>query len=106
MELGLMYRALAKKNVDLVAGISTDGLIDVLDLYRLKDNKKFFPPYEPVPVFNQQTLKKYPTLTTILQQLSGQISSEDIRQLNYLVDHERQSVSAVVEDFLIQKNLR
>ncbi|MGK7879576.1 MAG: glycine betaine ABC transporter substrate-binding protein [Crocosphaera sp.] len=104
MELGLMYRALAKKNVDLVAGISTDGLIDVLDLYRLKDNKTFFPPYEPVPVFNQATLKQHPNLTTILQELSGQISSAEIRKLNYLVDHERQSISAVVEDFLSKKN--
>ncbi|MDJ0582331.1 glycine betaine ABC transporter substrate-binding protein [Crocosphaera sp.] len=104
MELGLMYRALAKKNVDLVAGFSTDGLIDVLDLYRLKDDKKFFSPYEPVPVFNQATLKQHPNLTTILQELSGQISSEEIRQLNYLVDHEKQSVTEVVEYFLSKKN--
>ncbi|MGK7958528.1 MAG: glycine betaine ABC transporter substrate-binding protein [Crocosphaera sp.] len=105
MELGLMYRALAEKQVDLVAGNSTDGLISVLNLYMLKDDKNYFPPYEAVPVFNQETLKEYPNLSTIVQQLSGQISSEEMQQLNYLVDHERQSISQVVEDFLSEKNL-
>ncbi|ACB49474.1 putative quaternary amine uptake ABC transporter (QAT) family, periplasmic substrate-binding protein [Crocosphaera subtropica ATCC 51142] len=105
MELGLMYRALAEKNVDLVAGNSTDGLISVLDLYMLKDNKNYFPPYEAVPVFNQETLKEHPNLSPIIQQLSGQISSQEMQQLNYLVDHERQSVNKVVEDFLNEKNL-
>ncbi|EAZ91077.1 glycine betaine ABC transporter substrate-binding protein [Crocosphaera chwakensis] len=105
MELGLMYRALAENNVDLVAGNSTDGLISVLNLEMLEDNKNYFPPYEAVPVFNQETLKEYPNLSNIIQQLSGQISSEEMQQLNYLVDHERQSVNKVVEDFLREKNL-
>ncbi|WP_107670967.1 glycine betaine ABC transporter substrate-binding protein [Cyanothece sp. BG0011] len=105
MELGLMYRALAENNVDLVAGNSTDGLISVLKLEMLEDNKNYFPPYEAVPVFNQETLEEYPNLNNIIQQLSGQISSEEMQQLNYLVDQERQSVNKVVEDFLNEKNL-
>ncbi|MEL4895007.1 glycine betaine ABC transporter substrate-binding protein [Crocosphaera sp. Alani8] len=105
MELGLMYRALEEKNVDLVAGNSTDGLIEVLDLQMLEDNKNYFPPYEAVPVFNQNTLEEHPELSSIIQQLSGQISSEEMGQLNYLVDHERESVTEVVKDFLSQKNL-
>ncbi len=105
MELGLMYRALAKKQVDLFAGGYTDGLIRVLDLYMLEDNKNFFPSYEPVPVFNKETLKEHPNLSIIVQQLSGQISSEEMQQLNYLVDYEKQSVSQVVADFLSNKNL-
>ncbi len=105
MELGLMYRALAENNVDLVAGNSTDGLISVLNLEMLEDNKNYFPPYEAVPVFNQETLEEHPNLSDIIQQLSGEISSEEMRQLNYLVDHERQSVNKVVEDFLREKNL-
>jgi osmoprotectant transport system permease protein len=105
MELGLMYRALAEKNVDLVAGNSTEGLISVLDLYMLEDDKKYFPPYEAVPIFNQQTLKQYPQIKPIIKQLSNQISSQEMRQLNYLVDHEKQSVTAVVKDFLSGKDL-
>ena len=71
----------------------------------LEDNKNFFPSYEPVPVFNKETLKEHPNLSIIVQQLSGQISSEEMQQLNYLVDYEKQSVSQVVADFLSNKNL-
>ncbi|MDJ0658676.1 MAG: glycine betaine ABC transporter substrate-binding protein [Crocosphaera sp.] len=105
MELGLMYRALAEKQVDLVAGNSTDGLISVLNLYMLEDNKNYFPPYEAIPVFNQNTLQENPNLSTIVKELSGQISSEEMQHLNYLVDHEKQSITEVVKDFLSNKNL-
>ncbi|MEA5511636.1 glycine betaine ABC transporter substrate-binding protein [Crocosphaera sp. UHCC 0190] len=105
MELGLMYRALADKNVDLVAGNSTDGLISVLDLFMLEDDKHYFPPYETVPIFNQKTLKEHPKLQPIIEHLSGQISSQEMQKLNYLVDHEKQPVKAVVKDFLSRKGL-
>ncbi len=103
MDSGLMYRALAEKNVDLVAGKSTDGLIALLDLFMLEDDKNYFPPYDAVPIFNQETLKKYPQIKPIIEQLSGQISSQEMRQLNYLVDYEKQSVKKVVKDFLSKK---
>ncbi|MDJ0511080.1 MAG: glycine betaine ABC transporter substrate-binding protein [Crocosphaera sp.] len=104
MDSGLMYRALAEKNVDLVAGNSTDGLISFLDLFMLEDDKNYFPPYEAVPVFNQETLKQYPEIQTILEQLSGQISSQEMRELNYLVDNEKKAVKTVVKDFLSTKD--
>ena len=103
MELGLMYRALAAKNVDLVAGGPTDGLISVLNLFMLEDDKNYFPPYEAVPIFNQATLKQYPQLKPIIEELSGQISFQEMRELNYLVDYKKKSVKKVVKDFLSKK---
>src|SRR5437868_12276026 len=44
MDLGLIYRALVDKKVDIVAGNSTDGLIDALHLFPLVDDKHYFPP--------------------------------------------------------------
>ena len=38
MDLGLIYRALVDKKVDIVAGNSTDGLIDALHLVGLSDD--------------------------------------------------------------------
>ncbi len=46
MDLGLTYRALAAGEIDLIAGNSTDGLIDVLGLTVLADDRHFFPPYD------------------------------------------------------------
>jgi osmoprotectant transport system permease protein len=41
MELGLMYQALKEKQVDFIAANSTDGLIPVLNLVILEDDKKY-----------------------------------------------------------------
>jgi glycine betaine/choline ABC-type transport system substrate-binding protein len=38
MELGLLYRALADRQVDVIAGNSTDGRIEALDLVHLRDD--------------------------------------------------------------------
>jgi osmoprotectant transport system permease protein len=105
MEIGLMYKALAEKQVDLVAGNSTDGLIPVLNLTILKDNKQYFPPYEAVPIFNQNILTQYPQLAPAINQLVGQISAEEMQQLNYQVDNQSQTVQVVVKDFLQSKQL-
>src|SRR2546428_13046774 len=50
MDLGLLTRALKDKQVDLIAGNATDGLIPALDLFVLEDDRHYFPPYETVPI--------------------------------------------------------
>lgn len=62
MDLGLIYRALIQKQVDMVAGNSTDGQIARLGLVVLKDDKQYFPPYEATPIVRKATLEKYPQL--------------------------------------------
>ena len=105
MEFGLMYKALAEGQVDLVAGNSTDGLISVLNLFMLKDDKQYFPPYEAVPVFNQEFLEEYPEVEEAVSQLTGLISAEEMRQMNYLVDNETRPIEEVVREFLESKGL-
>ncbi|MEA5507826.1 glycine betaine ABC transporter substrate-binding protein [Halotia wernerae UHCC 0503] len=99
MDLGLIYRALVQKQVDMIAGNSTDGQISRLGLVVLKDDKQYFPPYEAVPIVRQETLKKYPQLKTAIAQLSGQISADEMRQLNYLVEGEFRNIQDVVREF-------
>ncbi|MDJ0635740.1 MAG: glycine betaine ABC transporter substrate-binding protein [Xenococcaceae cyanobacterium MO_188.B29] len=100
MEIGLMYKALSTKQVDLVAGNSTDGLIPILNLVVLEDNKKYFPPYEAVPIFNQQTLTKYPQVKEAIDQLAGTVSADTMQQMNYQVDEQALPVEEVVRKFL------
>lgn len=100
MDLGLMYRALNDKQVDLVAGNSTDGLIASLNLAVLRDDRRYFPPYEAAPVIRQQTLAEHPELRQALKELGGSISEEEMRRLNYQVDGERRDVKQVVREFL------
>jgi len=105
MDLTLTYRAVAEREVDLIAGNSTDGLIEKLDLVVLEDDRKYFPPYEAVPLARKQTLDRHPELRRALNQLGGLISEEEMRRLNYQVDGERRDVKQVVRDFLRSRGL-
>lgn len=100
MEIGLMYKSLAEKKVDFIAGGGTDGLISVLNLFVLEDDKQYFPPYEAVPVFNQATLKKYPELREAIYPLAGLISPEEMQKMNYQIDNQSRPVEEVVREWL------
>ncbi|WP_017655612.1 glycine betaine ABC transporter substrate-binding protein [Fortiea contorta] len=104
MELGLMYQALTQKKVDLIAANSTDGLIPVLKLVVLEDDKKYFPPYDAIPVFHQATLQKYPELGKAINQLAGLISTAEMQKMNYQVDNQSRPAEQVVKDFLQSKS--
>lgn len=105
MDLGLLTRALKDHQVDLIAGNMTDGLIPALDLFVLEDDKRYFPPYEAVPVVREQTLEEHPEIRQALADLSGKISDAEMRQLNYEVDGKKRDVKQVVAEFLRRKGL-
>ena len=100
MDLTLSYRALASKQVDVIAGDATAGLIKGLDLFRLEDSRRYFPPYEAVPVARAATLLAHPEVRVAIEQLGGKISDEAMREMNYAVDAERRDPSVVVREFL------
>jgi osmoprotectant transport system substrate-binding protein len=106
MDLGLLTRALKDKQVDLIAGNATDGLIPALDLFVLEDDRHYFPPYEAVPIIRQQMLARHPEVKQALDGLAGKISDDDMRQLNYAVDGQHRDVKEVVQEFLTKKGLR
>jgi osmoprotectant transport system substrate-binding protein len=105
MDLGLLYRALVDHQVDIVAGNSTDGLIDSLHLVALEDNLHYFPPYDAVPVVRRAALEKFPQLRSALADLAGKISASEMRHLNAEVDADQRDVAAVVRAFRASKNL-
>lgn len=105
MDLGLIYRALLQKQVDMINGNSTDGQISRLGLVVLKDDLQYFPPYEVVPIVRQETLTKYPELRKAIAQLVGRISADEMRLLNYLVEGELRDIKDVVREFRKAKGL-
>ena len=105
MDLGLIYRALVDHQVDVVAGNSTDGLIDALGLVALEDDQHYFPPYDAVPVVRESALERFPQLRAALADLGGKLSAGDIRKLNYAVDAQHQDAAAVVRAFRAEKGL-
>lgn len=105
MDLGLIYRAILQKQVDMINGNSTDGQISRLGLVVLKDDKQYFPPYQASPIVRKETLQKYPELRKAIAQLVGKISADEMRQLNYLVEGELRDVKEVVSEFRKAKGL-
>ena len=105
LDLGLIYRALAEKKVDIVAGNSTDGLIDALGFVPLQDDRHYFPPYDAVPIVRRAALQKFPQLRAALADLGGKISEDEMRRLNRQVDADQRDVATVVREFRASKGL-
>jgi osmoprotectant transport system substrate-binding protein len=105
MDLGLITRALKERQVDIIAGNNTDGLIPALDFVVLEDDHHYFPPYEAVAILRGEMLKNHPEVGTALGELSGAISDDDMRRLNYAVDGQHRDVTAVVREFLKQRGM-
>ena len=95
MDLGLLYQALKQKQVDMVAGNATDGLIAAMGLTVLRDDKNYFPPYEAA-----LAVRGRPELRAALGELSGKISTVAMRNMNYQVDGQHRAVREVAKDFL------
>jgi len=100
MDLTLVYRALAERQVDVVAGDATAGLIDALDLTMLEDDREYFPPYDAIPVMHAPTLLRHPEVGRAISRLSGRVTAAAMRRMNYAVDAQREDPAAVVRAFL------
>jgi osmoprotectant transport system substrate-binding protein len=105
MDLGLLYRALANHQVDIVAGNSTDGPIQALGFTVLADDLHYFPPYQAVPLVREDSLARHPEIQTAVDRLAGKISAAEVRAMNDAVDGKHQDVAGVVRAFRARKGL-
>jgi osmoprotectant transport system substrate-binding protein len=105
MDLGLLYRALADHQVDIVAGNSTDGPIRALGFTVLADDLHYFPPYEAVPLVREDSLARHPEIQIAMDKLAGQVSAEEVRTMNDAVDGKHEDVTQVVRAFRARKGL-
>ena len=103
MDLGLTYRALAERRVDVIAGNSTDGQIAALDLVALNDDRNYFPAYQAAPIVRATTLEKYPAVSRALAELGGKISDGEMRRLNALADVEHQDIAEIARTWLAER---
>jgi osmoprotectant transport system permease protein len=100
MDLSLIYKALADGQVDVIAGDATSALIDALDLTMLEDTKRYFPPYDAVPVARSAALLQHPEIRRALARLAGRVSARDMRAMNRAVDIDRRDPADVAREFL------
>ena len=100
MDLGLTYRALAANSIDVIAGNSTDGLIDALGLVVLEDDKRFFPPYDTAIVSRRDIGEKCAAASNALQSLENAFDEADLRRLNHAIDAGKRAPADVAREAL------
>lgn len=100
MDLGLLYRALEQRQVNMIAGNSTDGPISVFDVTVLRDDQQSFPAYEAAIVVRPDSLDRVPGLSGVLNELTGRLNEDTMRRLNYQAVTRRGQVADVAREFL------
>jgi osmoprotectant transport system substrate-binding protein len=105
MAIGLRYQALASKQIDVVNGYATDGMISALKLKRLKDDKNLWPPYYLVPVVRKDTLDANPKIAEVLNRVSSLLDESLMAEMNYKVDNDKEEPKDVARAFLRGKGV-
>jgi glycine betaine/choline ABC-type transport system substrate-binding protein len=98
MELGLLYRALVEAKADVVAGNSTDGVIERLRLRILADDRRYFPPYDAVPIVRRAVVERHPEVRAVLTALGGSLTADEMRKLNDRVESQRVPAEIVARE--------
>lgn len=104
-DTGAVYTATDDGDCNFGEVFTTDGRIDALDLTVLEDDRNFFPAYNAAPVFNTETLEKYPQLEEVFERVSPLLTDETMRQLNLKVDVEGQEPVDVAHEWMISEGL-
>ena len=99
MDLGLLYPALESRKVDLVAGNSTDGLIDAIGGVVLEDDRRYFPPYEAAFVLRGEAWNR-PAVRSFFESLAGRLDAATMRKLNAAADKEKRRPEDIAKEFL------
>jgi osmoprotectant transport system substrate-binding protein len=100
MDSGLVYKALKEKQVDVSMGFATDGRIAAFGFINLKDDKSYFPMYNPAPVVRASVLSRWPVIQDILRPVSENLSTEKMQKLNAEVDIKHRDVHEVALQWL------
>ncbi len=105
MDSGLVYKALKDGEVEVSMGFATDGRIAGFDFVVLKDDKNYFPVYNPAPVVKKEIAAKYPELEAIFAKLGQKLNTKEMTRLNYTVDIEHVDAAKAAADWLKAQGL-
>ncbi len=96
----LAYKGLEAGSIDLIDLYSTDAEIAYYNLNVLVDDMMYFPDYRAVILYRKDLLERHPQVQSILDQLSGSISEEEMIGMNSDVKLGGKSEARVAQEFL------
>lgn len=96
MDPTFMYQAARDRQVDAIAGFSTDGRIAAFDLEVLSDPRQAFPPYDAM-ILLSPSASRDPMVARSLRPLVNQIDVATMRKANKMVDVDGSSPKQAAE---------
>lgn len=105
MDIGLKYKAINSKEVDVINIFTTDGQLSTSDVVALEDDKDFYQTYYCGTVVRKDVLEKYPELEPVLMRMENILTDKEMATLNNKVESEGLDERDVAKEFLISKGL-
>ena len=99
------YQALAAGKVDVIDGYSTDGFIARYDLVVLRDDRRFFPPYEAAALIGRRLAEQRPDAVAALTELGGRLDVEMMRRLNRRLEVDGEPIPRVAHEAIVELGL-
>lgn len=96
----LKYQILRSDEADATPAYTTDGqLVNTDEFLVLEDDKNFWPPYNLVPVINQEVLEANPDIADILNAINADLTTEQVIELNAAVDIDGREYEEVAAEY-------
>lgn len=105
IDIALKYTAMSDQQIDVTNAFTTDAQLNNEDITLLQDDQQAFATYYAGTVVRKDTLEKYPSLSDTLEKLTGMITDEEMRSMNYDVEMNQKAEQDVAREFLIGKGL-
>ncbi|MBP2056892.1 osmoprotectant transport system permease protein [Lactobacillus colini] len=104
-ESSIRYRAIANGDANVVDGYTTDAEIKKYHLVMLEDDKHFFPPYQGSALMKSSFAQRNPKVVRALNKLAGKITTQQMQEMNYLVNVKHDKPAKVAHNFLVEHGL-
>ncbi len=102
---GLIYKLTDEgKECNFGEVFATDGRIEGLGLFVIKDDKQFFPIYNPALNVRSSVFQKYPRLAKMFELISRQLTNARMQKMNADVDVRGKFPEEVAKAFLKQNS--
>lgn len=98
-DVNLLYKIMDQGKADVAPVSTTDGQLATSKFTLIKDNKKIWPPYNLVPVVNQQAAKWYPKMAKTLNKVDAKLTTKQLTALNKKVNVDGQNYRTVAQNW-------
>lgn len=104
--IGLSYQIVGKGEADVGLGYNTNPQISKWDLEVLKDDKQFFPIYNPAPLINSKTYENHgDAIAPPLNKIGPKLDTDTMRGLNKAVAIDEKKAENVATNFLSSEGI-